>query len=76
MGLDGSGLEHLLPYGDHAFNAFGPDNELVAQRAEQLPQLIGWVNEQCRRERLSDKGFGADIWQAADRLDITEEQAP
>ncbi|WP_146339806.1 cytochrome P450 [Nesterenkonia sp. NBAIMH1] len=76
VGLDGSGLEHLLPYGDHAFNAFGPDNELVAQRAEQLPQLIGWVNEQCRRERLSDKGFGADIWQAADRLDITEEQAP
>jgi cytochrome P450 len=34
------------------------------------------VNAQCAREVLSDDGFGAAIWAAADRGDITPEQAP
>ncbi|GAA0954856.1 cytochrome P450 [Actinocorallia libanotica] len=31
---------------------------------------------QCVRERLAPGGFGARIWEAADRGDITHEQAP
>lgn len=76
VGLQGSGLDSLLPYGDHAFNAFGPSNDLVAKRADQIPQLAAWVDEQCQRDQLQQTGFGAEIWAASDRMDITADQAP
>jgi len=76
VGLGPEGREHLLPYGDHAFNAFGPDNDLVAKGAPHVAELSGWVGEQCRRESLSADGFGAAIWAAADRGEITPQQAP
>jgi cytochrome P450 len=34
------------------------------------------VNAQCDRDALDGEGFGARIWAAADRGDITREQAP
>ncbi|WP_199580371.1 cytochrome P450 [Blastococcus sp. TBT05-19] len=76
VGIPQPGREKLLPYGDHAFNAFGPANDLVAKGAPRVAELSGWVNEQCRREVLAPTGFGADIWAASDRGDITPEQAP
>ncbi|RNL84163.1 cytochrome P450 [Halostreptopolyspora alba] len=76
VGLEREGRHHLLPYGDHAFNAFGPPNELVAKGAEHIAEHAAWVGDQCARERLAPGGFGAAIWEAADRGDITEEQAP
>jgi cytochrome P450 len=76
VGLPKEGREHLLPYGDHAFNAFGPSNDLVAKGAHRVAELSGWVSEQCRREVLSTEGFGADIWAASDRGEITPDQAP
>jgi cytochrome P450 len=76
VGLGPHGREHLLPYGDHAFNAFGPANDLVAKGAHRVAELSGWVGEQCAREALSPDGFGAAIWAAADRGNITPQQAP
>lgn len=76
VGLRKEGREKLLPYGDHAFNAFGPRNGLVAEGEPRVAGLSGWVNAQCARERLSPDGFGARIWEASDRGDITAEQAP
>ncbi|RZT85789.1 cytochrome P450 [Pseudonocardia sediminis] len=77
VGLGRDGREHLLPYGDHAFNAFGPtDNALVLAGNADVAEHSGWVGEQCRRENLAPVGFGADIWAAADRGDLTHAQAP
>ena len=76
VGVPDAGRENLLPYGDHAFNAFGPANSLVEKGAPRVAELSGWVNEQCAREVLTGDGFGAQIWAAADRGDITHEQAP
>jgi hypothetical protein len=76
VGLPKAGREHLLPYGDHAFNAFGPDNDLVAKGAPHVAELSGWVGSVCARDVLSADGFGARIWAAADRGEITPEQAP
>jgi 4-methoxybenzoate monooxygenase (O-demethylating) len=76
VGIAKEGRENLLPYGDFAFNAFGPSNDLVAQGAPRIAELSAWVNAQCAREALADEGFGAQIWAAADRGDITPEQAP
>jgi len=76
VGLPNAGREHLLPYGDHAFNAFGPDNDLVAKGAPRVAELSGWVGSVCARDALSEDGFGARIWAASDRGEITPEQAP
>lgn len=76
VGLPADGREHLLPYGDHAFNAFGPDNDLLAKGAPRIPELSDWVSNRCRRDVLAPEGFGAEIWAASDRGDITPEQAP
>lgn len=76
VGIPAAGRENLLPYGDHLFNAFGPVNSLVQKGAPRVAELSGWVNSQCARDVLSDNGFGAQIWAAADRGDITYDQAP
>ncbi|WP_439678578.1 cytochrome P450 [Embleya sp. MST-111070] len=76
VGIGRDGRENLLPYGNMAFNAFGPRNDLVAADAPRVPELSAWVNAACAREALSEDGFGARIWAAADRGDITHEQAP
>jgi hypothetical protein len=76
VGIPQGGRENLLPYGDHAFNAFGPANDLVAKGAPRVGELSAWVNARCQRDVLSPAGFGADIWAASDRGDITPEQAP
>ncbi|MCS4257828.1 cytochrome P450 [Rhodococcus erythropolis] len=76
VGISNAGRENLLPYGDHLFNAFGPSNSLVSKGTSRVAELSTWVNAQCSREALSTHGFGAQIWSAADRGDITAEQAP
>jgi cytochrome P450 len=76
VGIPEGGRENLLPYGDHAFNAFGPNNDLMAKGTPRVAELSAWVNAQCERDVLTDDGFGAQIWAASDRGDITAEQAP
>lgn len=76
VGIPDEGRENLLPYGDFLFNAFGPRNELMEAGLADAGRLGAWVNEQCRREMLAPGGFGAAIWAAADRGDITPGQAP
>ncbi|MFI6735027.1 cytochrome P450 [Nonomuraea sp. NPDC050451] len=76
VGIGEEGRENLLPYGNFAFNAFGPANDLVVEAAPHMPRWAGWVDAQCARDRLTADGFGARIWAAADRGEITHEQAP
>ncbi|MFI6515741.1 cytochrome P450 [Spirillospora sp. NPDC050679] len=76
VGLTREGRENLLPYGDHAFNAFGPHNALVEKGAPRVAELSSWVTAACQRPNLTPDGFGAQIWAAADRGDITHRQAP
>jgi cytochrome P450 len=76
VGIPRAGRENLLPYGDHLFNAFGPFNDLVDKGQPRVAELSAWVNAQCARDVLTADGFGAQIWAAVDRGDITAEQAP
>ncbi|TQM11548.1 cytochrome P450 [Pseudonocardia kunmingensis] len=76
VGLPNEGRENLLAYGDLVFNAFGPQNENFRRSAARLAELSQWVSDLCRRENLAPEGFGADIWTAADRGEITPDQAP
>ncbi len=76
VGVRVDGRENLLPYGDHTFNSFGPANALVQKGQEHIGATSAWIAAQCSREALADVGFGADIWAAADRGEITHEMAP
>ncbi|MFK0252738.1 cytochrome P450 [Streptomyces sp. NPDC090445] len=76
LGIPEEGRENLLPFSDFLLNAFGPRNELVAAGAPRARALSDWVGEHSVREALADDGFGAQIWAAADRGEITHGQAP
>ena len=71
VGIGKDGRQNLLPYGDHLFNA-----------VDRIGELSAWVMAQCERPAISAEvtagqpTFGAQIWAAADRGDITHEQAP
>jgi cytochrome P450 len=75
VGLRQDGREHLLPYASLAFNAFGPDNELRRRALAEAGPHVAWVTEQCRRENLVEGGLGWQVHEAADRGEITAEEA-
>jgi 4-methoxybenzoate monooxygenase (O-demethylating) len=70
------GREHLLPYAEIVFNAFGPDNDLRRDAVNRIGPHLAWVTEQCQRENLSPDGLGAKIHAAADAGEIAPEEAP
>lgn len=76
VGIGEDDRENLLPYGAFALNSFGPRNDLVTSAAQDMPRLSQWISERCARDALSPDGFGAEIWAAADRGEITHDQAP
>jgi cytochrome P450 len=76
LGMPREGRENLLPYGALAFNAFGPDNELRRHAFAAAAPVQEWALAQCQREAPAPGGLGAEIWAAADRGEITTEQAP
>lgn len=75
VGLQGSDRRRLVDYGDMAFNAIGPDNELRRNAMAKGPNVVPWIMEQCQRERLNPDGFGAAIYAASDTEEITAEEA-
>ena len=75
VGIPEHGREHLLPYGNMVFNAFGPENYIFQQAFANSDEHSSVVMANCEREMLDDSGFGAKIWErVADGL-ITEQQA-
>jgi hypothetical protein len=58
-----------------AFNAFGPNNQLLEDSIASAAPVIAWISAQCRREALSKDGFGAQIYAEADAGQVTHEEA-
>ncbi|HEV2473605.1 MAG TPA: cytochrome P450 [Chthonomonadales bacterium] len=75
VGLTEQGREHLLTYGNLAFNAFGPRNQLLVDAMAGAQAAQQWIADNCRRETLQPGGFGAQIWAVADSGKISEEWA-
>ena len=75
VGLDEQGRDNLLQYATMVFNALGPDNALRRNAMADAPRVVAWIADKCRREALSDTGFGATIYAAADNGEITHEEA-
>src|SRR5258706_1651051 len=75
VGLDGEGREHLLPYGDMVFNGFGPYNERFQRSTECASVVVPWITAKCQRAALSRGSLGAQIYEAADSGEISEDEA-
>lgn len=76
VGIGPEGRENLLIYGDMVFNSMGPRNELLTKSAARLGPVTEWIMAHCARDHLRPGGFGDQIYQAADKGEITHEQAP
>lgn len=76
VGITPDGRHRLMRFSDFLFNAFGPRNGLVREGGGDARADSEWVDYHCRREALSADGLGAKIWEAADRGEISHEQAP
>ena len=75
VGMQHNDPRRLVDYGAMVFNALGPDN---AQRRAALakgPDIVPFITDSCARARLSDGGFGASIYSAADAGDISQAEA-
>jgi cytochrome P450 len=75
IGLRKDGRENLLPYGNMAFNAFGPRNTLFEQSFANAQPVVQWITTQCQRQHLAPDGIGEQIYKAADAGSIMQEEA-
>jgi cytochrome P450 len=75
IGLREDGREYLIPYGTVAFNAFGPRNALLAESMEAAHVATEWVAESCKRDHLRPDGWGAQVYEAADRGECSNDEA-
>jgi cytochrome P450 len=75
VGIDQDGRENLLPFGNMAFNAFGPPNKLRQDSLKEAEQVLEWVMSRCQREALSQDGLGAQLYEMADTGRITSDEA-
>jgi 4-methoxybenzoate monooxygenase (O-demethylating) len=75
VGLDADGRENLLPYGDMVFNGFGPLNARFNASTATAGAVVPWIMAKCSRAALAPGGLGAQIYQAVEAGEATEEEA-
>lgn len=75
LGLSKEGRHHLLRFGDAAFNAFGPANEIQRRGMERAAEAIAWVDRSTKRDAVEPDGLGGQMFKAADAGEITEAEA-
>ena len=75
LGLSKEGRHHLLRFGDAAFNAFGPANEIQRRGMERAAEAIAWVDRSVKRDAVDPDGLGGQMFKAADTGEITEHEA-
>jgi cytochrome P450 len=75
LGLPADGREHLAHFGDAAFNAFGPDNEIRRRGMRRGARAIEWVDQNTSRASVTPGTLGWKIFEAADRGEVTELEA-
>ncbi|HJS86530.1 MAG TPA: cytochrome P450 [Acetobacteraceae bacterium] len=76
MGMPRENRRFLLPYGNMVFNSFGPRNQFFADAVRDAEPVLEWVQAQSQRAALAPEGFGAAIHEAADRGELTADEAP
>jgi cytochrome P450 len=75
LGLPVAGREHMSAFGHMVWATMGPPNELFREAMRDTAPVIAWVDQCCNRENLDPEGLGMQMFYAADRGEITPDQA-
>ena len=75
IGLPEEGREHLVRFGDAAFNTFGPPNEIFREGLRKGAEALEWVEVNCKPEVMRPGGMGATIYAAAESGEIGWDEA-
>jgi cytochrome P450 len=75
LGLPQEGREHMTRFGHMVWATLGPQNELFHEAMENVGPVIAWVERCCDRGNLDPDGLGMQMFLAADRGQITQDQA-
>src|SRR5689334_8739783 len=75
IGLPDEGREHLVRFGDAAFNTFGPPNEIFQEGLRKGADALEWVEVNCKPEVMRPRGMGATIYAAAESGEVTWDEA-
>lgn len=76
LGIDNEGRENFLTYGAMVFAGMGPENDYFRSLMAHAPKVLPWVAAKCLRQALAPGSFGAQVYEAADTGEITDEEAP
>jgi 4-methoxybenzoate monooxygenase (O-demethylating) len=75
LGIPVRGREHMYAFGNMVWATMGPMNELFEAAMRDTSAVIEWATNCCSRENLDPQGLGMQMFLAADRGEITQEEA-
>ncbi len=73
IGVQGDLRAKILPWGEAAFNLLGPLNQRAQESFPVAGELFKWTHEEMRGEDLAEGSIGRNIWEAAERGDISHD---
>jgi 4-methoxybenzoate monooxygenase (O-demethylating) len=75
MGLPTEGREAMTPFGNAVWATMGPMNDLFHEAMAQAGDSFEWVDKACSRESVRPDSLGGEMYAAADRGEISEQDA-
>ncbi len=74
VGVDEPSRQRMPAWSAAAFNCGGPDNERARASLPTLGEMIGYLSRPELRDTLAPGGWGAQIYEAADRGELAHSQ--
>ena len=75
IGMPDKGREQMSAFGHAVWATMGPMNELFEEAMTGAEPLLEWAAWACMREQLEPDSLGMQMYLAADRGEITEQEA-
>ncbi len=75
IGIPAEGREHMYAFGNMVWATLGPVNELFHQAMADTGPVIEWVERCCSRQNLAPGSLGMQMFLAADRGEVTQDEA-
>ncbi len=75
IGMPDKGREQMSAFGHAVWATMGPMNELFQEAMTGAEPLLEWAAWACARAQLDPDSLGMEMYKAADRGQITEEEA-
>lgn len=75
LGIPVAGRENLYAFGNMVWATLGPVNELFHAAMQDTGPVIEWLERCCSRDNLAPDSLGMQMFLAADRGEVTQDEA-